>query len=246
MIWRDKISTVASGINAQSMYNTARTTTPSNFQLMVFNQAQDWLCMNRAWRDLSVTTQLSLDSDSCITMPDDFGCIAYVYCDPTAQNYPAIFFHLNHIDPGRRYTRTVTIDSTTGIRTIKFCFPQSSTLGNPYIVYSKALDDITQADIDDDIKYSFFPINTILVVAKLIMYRYYGQSANYDYSTIMNDVNMELNSLSRYAISNNAPLDLTPHDSNGQKIYICGAAQDGSSVFNQRSIYPNSTLLLGH
>lgn len=245
MIWRDKIATVVSAIGAQSMYNTARTTTPSNFNLLIYNQSQDWLCMHKPWRDLVVTTQLALDSNNKITMPDNFGCCLYVYADPTGTGAPTQYYHLNHIDVSRRYTREVTFDDTTNIRTIKFCFVQNTSLGNPYVVYSRSIDDIVQSDVDNNVKYSFFPINTMLVVAKLIMQRYYGKSANYDINQVYKDIDTELKQLSGYAINNNAPLDLTPHDSNGQPIYITGVPLDGSGYLGNRSPYPNSVILPG-
>ena len=82
MVWRDKISDILAAINAQSLYNTSRDTTPGNLGLIVFNQAQDWLCMYKPWRDLRVTVQLPLDSERKITVPDDFGCTIMVYTDP--------------------------------------------------------------------------------------------------------------------------------------------------------------------
>ena len=244
MIWKDLISTVVDCINAQSFFNAARTTTPSNLALVVYNQSQDWLCMNRAWRDLIVTTQLTLDNDNKITMPDDFGMCLYVYDDPTQNNLPANYYYRGHPDPGKRYTEEVTRDTDTGINTIKFCFFESAVMGNPYVVYSKTIENATQAEYDASTKYSFFPMNIMLAVAKMILCRYYGKSGNQDINQVMMFVNQELKLLSAYCIENNAPLDLVVHDGSGRPVYIDGPSLDGSGFKGQRSIYPNSTLLM--
>lgn len=245
MIWQDKISTIVSAINAQSMYNTASTVTPSNLGLLVYNQSKDWLCMQKAWRDLKVTTQLTLDSDNKVTMPDDFGKCIKVYDDPTATGKPQRYYYLEHPDPAKRYTEETTINETTGVRTIKFCFVPNISISNPYIVYSKVLADATQTEVDEDTKYSFFPINVMLAVAKKIIMRYYGLSANQDIKQILFDIKEELDLLKDYAYNNNTPLDLTVTDSNGHPIFISGVPLDGSGIVGINSNYPNSAMPSG-
>lgn len=245
MIWRDKVATVVSGINAQSFYNASRTTTPAAFDLQVYNQSQDWLCMYKPWRDLQVRTQLTLDDDNYATLPDNFGCCIYVYADPSSLGIPTQYYYLDHIDPAKRYTREISIDDTTGIKTIKYKFPRLSSMGNPWIVYSRTIPNIVQSDVDDNVKYSFFPINIMLATAKKILYDYYGISGNQRPEIIFSRLNEEIKMMQAYAMDNNAPLDLTPHDGNGQPIYISGPSLDGSYTQSYKSPYPNSVILPG-
>jgi hypothetical protein len=226
------------------MFNTARTTTPTNLGLLVYNQSQDWLCMQQAWRDLAVNTQLTLDSNNKITMPDDFGRCIQVYDDPTGTGKPARYYYLGHIDPCQRYTEETTINGTTGARTIKFCFPSNVSISNPYVTYSKALENATEADVTGDTKLSFFPINIMLCVAKKMLMRYYGKSANQDIKQVLFDIKEELDLLKRYAYTNNAPLDISVTDSNGNPVYITGVALDGSGYRGVNYPYSNATLNL--
>jgi hypothetical protein len=180
MLWHDTISEILTAINGQSIYNTARTTTPTNLGLVVYNQAQDWLCMYKPWRDLRVVTQLVLDANRKITMPTDYGACIMVYTDPANIGKPMYQYYLNHIDVSRRYTEEVTVDGTTGVRTIKFAWPPTVFIPqNPYVVYSKVLAKATDAEATAG-KFSFFPINTMLAVVKKIFQDYYGVPANQD------------------------------------------------------------------
>ena len=228
MIWRDKISDILIAINAQSVYNTARTTTPSNLGLVVYNQAQDWLCMYKPWRDLRVKVQLPLDSDRKITMPDDFGCVIEVYTDPANIGKPMYFYYLNCADVAMRYTEEATQDDVTGVRTLKFCFPPTVYVpGTPYVEYSKALANITQDIVDAGTKFSFFPLNVMLVVAKKILQDYYGVAANQDPNWISLRVIEEVSQLESYAYNNNSPLDLTIKDRFGNPVFIPGMSLNG-------------------
>lgn len=247
MIWKDKISKIVELINAQSVYNTSRTTTPSNLGLEVYNQAQDHILMHTLWRDLMVVTQLDIDSNNQITMPSDFGRCISVYTDSSNVGKPDWYYYLDHPDISKRYTETVDWDSDTGVRTFKFTFPSSSGISSsPYVVYQKVLDDATQAEIDEDTKYSFFPKGIMLVAAKLILQDYYGVAANQDPNWILKRFDDEMKDLSQYATYNNAPLDFIVHDGSGEPTYINGMKLDGSNPqYNIRTPYTNSTLFTG-
>ncbi len=246
MIWRDKISDILTAINAQSVYNTARTTTPTNLGIVVYNQAQDWLCMYKPWRDLRTTIQLVLDADRKITLPADYGCCIEVYTDPSNIGKPMYFYYLNANDVAVRYIEEVTIDGATGIRTVKFAFPPTVFIpSNPYVVYSKVLDSVTSADATGT-KYSFFPINIMLVVAKKILQDYYGVAANQDPGWINARVQEELKMFEGYAYQNNNVLDLSIKDRFGNPIFIQGAALDGSRPrMNRPSPFLPSTMYSG-
>lgn len=228
MLWHDTISEILAAINSQSVYNTARTTTQANLGLVVYNQAQDWLCMYKPWRDLRVVVQLPLSTDRKITMPTDYGSCVHVYTDPANIGKPMYQYYLNHIDVARRYTEEATVDGATGVRTIKFCFPPTVFIPqNPYVVYQKVLSKATQADSDSG-KLSFFPINIMLVVVKKILQDYYGVAANQDPNWINLRVNEELKMLEGYSYNNNVPLDLSIHDQFGNPVFITGNTLNGA------------------
>jgi hypothetical protein len=246
MVWKDKISDILVAINAQSVYNANRSTTPARLDIIVYNQAQDWLCMYKPWRDLRVVTQLTLDNDRKVTMPADFGCCQFVYTDPSNIGKPMYFYTLNDNDVARRYTEEVTVDGTTGTRTIKFCFPPTVFIpSNPYVVYSKVLDNITSAD-DTSNKYSFFPINVMLVVVKKILQDYYGVPANQDPNWINQRVREELRIFEGYAYNNNVAMDWSVKDRFGNPVFIQGTSLDGSKPrLNRPSPFLPSTFYSG-
>jgi hypothetical protein len=247
MIWSDTIASILTAINAQSVYNTARTTTPTNLGLVVYNQAQDWLCMYKPWRDLQVLTQLVLDSNRKITMPADFGCCIEVYTDPANLGKPMYWYYLNHNDIAMRYIEEVTIDALTGVRTIKYCFASTVFIPqNPWLRYSKALSNATQAEVDAATKLSFFPINIMLVVAKKILQDYYGVAANQDPNWINNRVSEELKMFQGYAYANNVPLDMAVKDRYGNPVFIQGMGLDGGKPrLNRPTPFVPSTLFTG-
>jgi hypothetical protein len=246
-IWSNTIADIVSCINGQSVYNTARTTTPSNLGLSVYNQAQDYLCMTKHWRDLRVDTQLSLDSDNAVTLPDDFGVCEYVYTDPSSIGKPMMYYYPYHADISRRYTIETTFDDDTGVRTIKFTFPEQGAISaNPHVVYQKKLADATQAEVEAATKFSFFPKTLMLVTAKKMLQDYYGVPANQDPNWINGRVEEELKKFEAYAVNDNAPLDLTPHDEYGNAIFIPGFSLDGSGPrLGRTSPYLPSTLFTG-
>lgn len=247
MIWQNTIAEILVAINAQSVYNTARTTTPSNLGLKVYNQAQDWLCMYKPWRDLRVVTQLVPDTNKSITMPADYGCCMFVYTDPASIGKPMYFYTLNDNDVARRYTEVATIDDTTGVRTLKFVFPSTTYLpSNPYVVYSKALANATQAEVDAGTKFSFFPINVMLVTVKKILQDYYGVAANQDPNWINLRLMEELRMYEAYAYNNNMALDLAIKDRFGNPVFIQGTSLDGSKPrLTRPSPYVPSTFFSG-
>jgi hypothetical protein len=246
-IWADTISDILTAINASSVYNTARTTTPVNLGLIVYNQAQDWLCMYKPWRDLRVETALVPDSGRAITCPADFGCVIMVYTDPSGIGKPMYFYTLNHNDIARRYKEQVTVDDVTGTRTIKFIFPSAGFLpSNPTLVYSKILAKATQAEVDAGTKKSFFPINIMLAVSKMILQDYYGVPANQDPGWIVKRVQEELRMLEGYAYNTNSPLDLSIKDQFGNPVFIQGMSLDGSAPrLNRPSPFLPSTYFTG-
>jgi hypothetical protein len=246
-IWSDTIASVLTAINAQAIYNTTRTTTPNNLGLVVFNQAQDYLCMYKPWRDLQVLTQLTLSSDRKITMPDDYGCCIEVYTDPANLGKPMYWYYLNHNDIAMRYTEEVTIDSTTGTRTIKFAFASTVYIPqNPYVRYSKVLADATQAEVNAATKKSFFPINIMLVAAKLILQDYYGVAANQEPTWIFKRLADEIKMFQAYAYANNTPLDMAVKDRYGNPVYIQGMGLDGGKPrLNRPTPFVPSTLFTG-
>lgn len=247
MIWNDTIAEILTAINASSVYNTANSTTPTNLGLIVYNQAQDWLCMYKPWRDLRVETTLALDANRAITMPSDFGCVIMVYTDPGNIGKPMFFYSLNHNDVARRYKEEVTVDSVTGARTIKFVFPSAGFLpSSPTVCYSKVLAKATQSEVDAATKKSFFPINIMLAVSKMILQDYYGVPANQDPSWIIKRVQEELRMLEGYAYNTNSPLDLSIKDQFGNPVFIQGASLDGTAPrLNRPSPFLPSTLFSG-
>lgn len=234
-------------INAQSVYNTARTTTPSNLGLKVYNQAQDWLCMYKPWRDLRTVVQLTLDSQRKITLPSDYGCCIEVYTDPSQIGKPMYFYTLLENDVTRRYIEEVTIDETTGERVIKFAFPITGFIpSNPYVVYSKAIPNATQEEVDAATKFSFFPINLMLVTVKKVLQDYYGVAANQDPNWINLRLQEELRMFEGYAYLNNMSLDLSIKDRFGNPVFIQGASLDGSRPrLSRPSPYLPSTFFSG-
>jgi hypothetical protein len=215
--------------------------------LTVYNQAQDWLCFYKPWRDLRVVTQLTLDSYRKITMPSDYGMALFVYTDPSNIGKPMYFYTLNDNDVARRYTEEVTIDSTTGARTIKFAFPPTVFIpSNPYVVYSKVLANATQDEVTAATKLSFYPLGLMLVVAKKILQDYYGVAANQDPNWINLRVAEELRMFEGYAYNNNMTLDLAVKDRFGNPVFIQGASLDGSKPrLNRPSPFLPSTLFSG-
>jgi hypothetical protein len=246
MIWQDKISDILTAINAQAVYNTARTTTPGNLGLIVYNQAQDWLCMYRPWRDLRVKVQLTPDTNKKITLPADFGCVIMVYTDPSGIGKPMYFYTLNANDVATRYYEEATQDPTTGLRTLKFCFPPTAFIPqNPYVEYSKALQSATQADSDNG-KLSFFPINIMLVTVKMILQDYYGVAANQDPNWIYSRLEKELKAFEAYAYNNNVALDLSIKDRFGNPVFLQGMSLDGQKPrLNRPTPFYPSTFFSG-
>jgi hypothetical protein len=244
MIWNDKIGDILTLINAGSVYNTNRSTTPSDFQYAIFNQAQDWLCMYKAWRDLRVDVAIVPDVNRQITLPADFGCCIFVYTDPSGIGKPMYFYTLNDNDIARRYTEIVTRDGTTGAYTRKFAFGATTpVLGNPHVVYSKILDNVTVADIA---KISFFPMTIMLIVAKKILQDFYGVPANQDPNWINQRVQEEIRMLEGYAYNNNVALDMSVHDRFGNPVFITGTSLDGSKPrMNRPSPFLPSTMFTG-
>ena len=229
MIWHDTIKNILDAINYSSIYNPQRSTLPANFDIFVYNQAQDWLCMYKPWRDLRVVTQLTLSSDRKITMPSDFGCTIFVYTDPANIGKPMYFYYLNHNDVTMRYTEEVAYNATTGARTIVFAFPPTVFIPqNPYVVYSKVLANATSAEKTAGTKYSFFPMTIMLVVVKKILQDYYGVPANQDPNWINKRVEEEIKMLEGYAYNNNMSLDLSIKDRFGNPVFIQSLSLDGS------------------
>jgi hypothetical protein len=246
-IWADKISDIVALINASSVYNTNRSTTPGSLGLMVYNQAQDYLCMVKAWRDLRVDAELTLDSDRKITMPTDFGCCIFVYTDPGNVGKPMFRYYPNDNNVALRYTEDVTYNSTTGARTIKYAFPTFVYIPcNPHVVYSKRLDNATADEVTAATKLSFFPQGVMLAVAKKILQDYYGVPANEDPKWINQRVAEEIQLLSQYAYQNNTPLDLSIHDKFGNPVFIGGMSMDGGRPrVNQPNPFKPSTMFTG-
>lgn len=229
MIGRDTIASVIECINAQSVYNTARTTTPINLGLVIYNQTQDMIVMAGTFRDMVRDVQLVPDADRKVTLPSDFGKALTVYIDESGLGKPSRFYYLNANDVHERYTEEVTIDSTTGVFTRKFVFPSSAYLPvNPHLEYTIVLENATQEDIDTGTKYSFFPKNLMLVGAKKILQDYYGISANQDPNWITSRYREELDAYSKYTTDSNDVLRWELHDSYGNNVAILGAPMDGS------------------
>jgi hypothetical protein len=246
MIWRDTIADILTAISGASVYNTSRTTTPADLISLVYNQAQDWLCMYKPWRDLRVTVQIPIDSQRKCQLPDDFGCMIMVYTDPSNIGKPMYFYTLNDNDVARRYTDEISIDNSTGIITRKIAFPPTVYIpSNPYIVYSKALPNIVEADKTNG-KVSFFPMNIMLVVAKKLLQDYYGVAANQDPNWINLRVNEEIKMFEGYAYNNNVALDMAIKDRFGNPVFIQGGSLDGSRPrLNRPSPFLPSTLFSG-
>jgi hypothetical protein len=246
MIWQDKISDILEAINAQSLYNTSRDTTPSNLGLIVYNQAQDALCMYKPWRDLRVTVQLPLDSERKVTLPADYGCVIMVYTDPANIGKPMYFYTPNSNDVATCYTEEATQDAVTGVRTLKFAFPPTVFIPqNPYVVYSKSLPSATQADSDAG-KFSFFPINIMLVMVKKILQDYYGQIAHQDPNWINLRLVEELKMFEGYAYNNNVALDLAIKDRFGNPVFIQGMSLNGQKPrLNRPTPFYPSTFFSG-
>jgi hypothetical protein len=231
MIWNDKVSNVYAMINAASVYNTNRSTTPSDLGLIILNQVKDWLCMYKPWRDLRVDVQVVLDTTRKITCPSDFGCCQYVYNDPSGIGKPMWFYTAYDNDVGRRYTEEVTEDPTTGAFTRKLVFPPTVYIpASPHLVYSKVLADYVAADVlAGSTKISFFPLTIMLVVAKKLLQDMYGVSANQDPNWINQRVFEEINMFSAYAYENNVALDMAVKDRFGNPVYIPGMSMNGSA-----------------
>lgn len=246
MIWGDKISDILTVISASSVYSVNNSSTPTNLDVIVFNQVQDWLCMYKPWRDLRVDAELVLGTDKKGTLPSDFGCMMFVYTDPSNIGKPMYFYTLNDNDVARRYTEEVTRDALTGIVTRKLAWPPTVFLpSNPRIVYSKVLESATASDRTGT-RLSFFPINLMLVVSKKILQDYYGVPGNQDPNWINLRVQEELKSFEGYAYNNNISLDMSVKDRFGNPVFIQGGSLDGSKPrLNRPSPFLPSTLYSG-
>jgi hypothetical protein len=242
MIWQDTISDILALINAGSVYNTARSTTPTNLGLSVLNQAKDWLCTYKPWRDLRTTVQLPLDADRKITLPADYGKMIMVYTDPSGIGKPMYWYTLNDNDVARRYTEECTYDAATG-HTRKIAFPPTVYVPeNPYICYSRVVADYTGTGTE----ISFFPKNIMLIVAKMILQDFYGVPANQDPEWIKKRVFDELRIFESYAYNNNVALDMSVKDRFGNPVFIGGGSMDGSRTrLNSPSPFLPSTLWSG-
>lgn len=247
MIWSDTVTNIYNALLASSVYNAQTSTTPDNLCLLVLNQAKDWLCMYKPWRDLRVTVQLPLDAQRKVTLPTDCGAIQFVYVDPAGIGKPMYVYTLNANDVSRRYTEEVTYDSITGIQTRKIAFPPTVYIPqNPYVVYSKVVEDYTQADIDTATKKCFFPINIMLVVAKKIFQDYYGVPANQDPNWINARVAEELRMFEAYAYLNNMALEMSIKDQFGNPVFIQGMSMSGRRQgVNRPSPFLPATLFTG-
>jgi hypothetical protein len=231
MIWKDKVVDIYTAIVASAVYNPARTTTPGNLGLIILNQAKDWLCMYKPWRDLRVITQLALGTDRKITLPTDCGCVMFVYTDSSGIGKPMWQYTLNDNDVSRRYSEEVTQDGTTGVFTRKLVWPPTVYVpSNPYVVYSKVLDDYVTADVTtESTKVCFFPLSIMLVVAKKLLQDYYGVAANQDPTWISNRVAEELRMFEAYAYNNNVSLDMSIKDKFGNPTFIPGMSHNGTA-----------------
>lgn len=229
-------------IEAQSIYNTATSTVPTNLGLVVLNQAKDWLCMYKPWRDLRLDTQLTLGADRKCTLPSDFGCMISVWIDPSGIGKPMWFYTLNDNDIARRYSDETTYSAAAGW-TRKIVFPSSTYLPqNPYITYSKVIADYTGTGTE----FSFFPKNIMLVVAKKMLQDFYGVPANQDPGWINMRVNEEIKMFEGYAYNTNVSLDMSVHDRFGNPVFIQGASLDGSRArINRPSPFLPSTFFSG-
>jgi hypothetical protein len=228
MIWYDLIRDILSAINGASVYNAARSTTPSALDVVLYNQAQDWLCMYKPWRDLRVKVQIPLDVDRKVLLPGDFGCMISVSCDPSNIGKPMYWYTLCDNDVSRRYDEEVTVEPFSGVKMRRLVFPPTVFLPqDPTITYSRVP---PAATVDDrgSAKFSFFPMNIMLVVAKKIMQDYYGVAANQDPKWINDRVAEELRMFEAYAYNNNVALDMAIKDRFGNPVFIPGMSLNGS------------------
>jgi hypothetical protein len=243
-IWNDTVDSVLQCIRGSSIYNANRSNVPVNLDLIVLNQAKDWLCMVKPWRDLRTDAQIPLDVERKCTLPADFGSMIMVYTDPSNIGKPMYWYTLNDNDVSRRYTEEVTTDSSTGAFTRKIAFPPTVFIpSTPHIVYSKVVPDYTT---NDSGKICIFPKNIMTVVAKKMFQDYYGVSANQDPQWINMRVAEELKLLESYAYNNNVALDMAVKDRFGNPVFIPGASFDGSNPrLNRPSPFLPSTLWSG-
>ena len=232
-------------INGISVYNATMTGTPSNLALVVMNQAQDYLCMEKAWRDLRIKQQFELDSERKLTLPEDFGCVINVYSYPGNTGIPQYWYYLNDNDIAKRYEEEVTEDDE-GNFTRKFVFPTNTPIsGDPWVTYSKVRPNFTAADVASETKKSFFPINIMMVTAKLIFQDYYGVPAKQDPNWIRTRVEEEIKKLEGYAYNNNVSMDKAIKDRNGSPVFIGGLTIKRGRSMRRPSPYKNSTLITG-
>jgi len=241
MIWQDKISDILDLIGATSIYNTARSTTPANLNLKLVNQAKDWLCTYKPWRDLQVLVQLPLGTDRKVTLPSDFGSVIEVFIDASNIGKPSWWYTLRDNDVAKRYDEEVVYDVATGF-VRKFVFPPTVYIPqNPWVRYSKVVADYTGTGIE----FSFFPKNIMLLVVKKILQDYYGVNASDDPKWISMRVSEELRMLEAYAYNNNVALDMSVKDRYGNPIRISGGSLDGSRSGTNFSPYVPSTMFTG-
>jgi hypothetical protein len=230
MIWNDKIADIYAMINASSVYNTNRSTTPASLGLIILNQAKDWLCMYKPWRDLRVKTQIVMDSTRRITLPSDCGLVMSVFTDPAGIGKPMWWYTLYDNDVGKRYEEEVTQDAVTGVFTRKLVWPPTVYIpATPYIIYSKILSDYTASDVAaGSTKISFYPMTLMLSVAKKMLQDMYGVAANQDPNWINNRQFEELRMFEAYAYDNNMALDMSVKDRFGNPVYIPGMSLNGT------------------
>jgi hypothetical protein len=236
VIWQDKIADILEMVNGQSIYNVNTNTAPSNLGLKIINQAKDWLCMYKPWRDLLVLYQTTFDPATReMTLPADFGMIVEVYTDPSNIGKPMWVYTLRDNDVSKRYDEKTDYTAAAGF-TRKLVWPPTVFIPqSPWIRYSKVLADYTGTGTE----YSFFPMSLMLITCKKFLQDFYGVPANQDPKWIMQRVMEELRLFEGYAYQSNASMDPAIKDMFGNPIRILGASLDGSQ---QRMTSPSPFL----
>lgn len=133
----------------------------TDLTLDLYNRAQQYLCLYRAWDGLLTHWQSTLTSN-VITLPTNFsGTVCSVYIDTNEDGKPDKFFYR---DAGTEngYKAVNSFAKATGHSWTFTFFTTPS--ANPYVVYPVTLEDFEGTGTE----YSFFPSDLLTTTAKKI------------------------------------------------------------------------------
>lgn len=139
----------------------------TNLARDLLNRAQEELRMYRPWEELSKHEPLTVNSDKSAYLPADCGEIIGIYHDSDNDGRPDWWYwnRSKRVDDGYYFTNDFS--RLNGYqRAFHFYAAPSYT---PIVWYVRTLEAFTGTGLDtDDVEYSFFPLDLLLVTAQII------------------------------------------------------------------------------